>query len=108
MSVPIGLDVRPQDWELLCALLQTHLPQGASVWAFGSRVKGTARPNSDLDLVVFALPDGARAVAHLREALEESNLPFRVDLHVWADLPESFRTEIEGDHLVILGSGSAG
>lgn len=75
-------------------MLEAHLP-GTRVWAFGSRAEGTARANSDLDLVVFSTPDQRRAVGDLREALEESNLPFRVDLHVWDELPARFRRRIE-------------
>ncbi|WP_148307620.1 nucleotidyltransferase family protein [endosymbiont of unidentified scaly snail isolate Monju] len=37
-------------------------------------------PWSDLDLVVFAGPAQKNVVAELREAFEENELPFRVDL----------------------------
>ena len=81
-------------------LLNRHLPDTAA-WACGSRVKGTSRPASDLDLVVFARPEQSAQVAELREAFEESNLPFRVDLFVWNEVPESFRTRIEAEHAVL-------
>ena len=57
-----------------------------TVWAFGSRVQGTSRPHSDLDLVVFSTPEEGPRIAALREAFEESDLPFRVDLFVWEDM----------------------
>ncbi len=66
---------------------------------YGSRVKWTSRPQSDLDLVVFATPEQRRQVGDLREAFEESNLPFQVDLFVWDDVPESFRKLIEAEHV---------
>ena len=50
------------------------------IWAYGSQVKGTARPASDLDLVAFASAGQKEAVSRLREAFDESCLPFRVDL----------------------------
>ena len=64
------------------------------MWAFGSRVKGTARKNSDLDLVAFTDDSQSPLVGQARESFEESSLPFRVDLHVWSDLPESYQANI--------------
>ncbi len=84
------------------SLLERHLP-GVEAWAYGSRVKGTARPWSDLDLVVFAEPDRQKAVTELREAFEESDLPFRVDLFVWDEIPDSFRENIRKEHVVLTG-----
>ena len=49
---------------------------------------------SDLDLVVFATPKQCRRVGDLREAFEESDLPFRVDLFVWDEIPENFRERV--------------
>ncbi len=86
-------------------LLARHLPD-TEVWAYGSRIKGNARPWSDLDLVVFAGPEKKKAVAELREAFEESDLPFRVDLFVWDELPESFRENIRNNHRVLSGRAS--
>ena len=85
-------------------LLRAYLP-GLEVRAYGSRVKGTSRPSSDLDLVAFAGPQQHRQVAELREAFEESDLPFRVDVLVWNEVPESFRDEIERNHVVLTSSG---
>lgn len=73
-----------------------------TVWAYGSRVKGNSRPASDLDLVVFSAPEHAGQVSCLREALEESGLPFRVDLFVWDDIPENFRWNIEQEHVTLV------
>ncbi|WP_052050906.1 nucleotidyltransferase family protein [Leptolyngbya sp. KIOST-1] len=85
---------------MVLTLRQKYLP-GTAVWAYGSRVKGTARPHSDLDLVVFASPQLRRAIPDLREAFEESDLPFRVDLFGWDELPESFHRAIAADHRVL-------
>jgi len=82
-------------------LIHAHLP-GTEVWAYGSRVKHTSRPSSDLDLVAFAGPRQHRQVGDLREAFEDSDLPFRVDVLVWDDIPESFRDEIQREHAVMV------
>ncbi len=95
------LAVTPEQRSLLEGLLRTHIP-GVKVWAFGSRVRGAARPESDLDLVVFSGPEEAGSVAQLREALEESNLPFRVDVLIWREIPAAFQKNITETHVVIV------
>ncbi len=94
-----SVELADDDREELLALLKRFLP-GAEVWIFGSRVKGTCRAVSDLDLVVFAEEDSIVAVEELREALQNSNLPFRVDLHVWNELPEEYQENIREQETV--------
>jgi len=101
------LDITPGQQTLLMQLLQQFLPS-VGVWAFGSRVKGSARPTSDLDLVVFANPLQRPQVFALQEALEESNLPFRVDLLIWDEIPESFKTNIQNQFIeLVTGTGTS-
>ena len=95
-----GIDLRADEHREIARLLQHHLPE-IEVWAYGSRVKGTARPASDLDLVTFASAGQNEAVSRLREAFDESPLPFRVDLFVWDKVPEEFRRNIEEVRVVV-------
>ncbi|VFM96671.1 MAG: type I restriction enzyme, S subunit [Candidatus Kentron sp. G] len=101
-----GLDVTPEQLETLQALLDHFLPSVA-VWAYGSRVKRTARRYSDLDLVVFVTSEQRTRVAELREALDESNLPFSVDVLIRDELPESFQRNID-EWYVVVQEGSDG
>lgn len=96
-----AIDLTPAQRETLQSLVRRYLPD-VTVWAYGSRVKGTSRLASDLDLVSFSAPAHAAQVSALREALEESSLPFRVDLFVWDEIPENFRRNIEQDHVVLV------
>ena len=96
-----AIDITAEQRKTVLALLARHLPN-TTAWVYGSRVKWTARPESDLDLVVFAKPEQERRVSDLREAFEESNLPFRVDLFVWDTVPEQFRKTIEAEHVVLV------
>ena len=98
------IDITAEERETVLTLLQRHLP-GVEAWTYGSRAKSTAHPQSDLDLVVFATPEQSHKISDLREALEESNLPFRVDLFVWDEVPEQFHQEIKRDH-VVLATGN--
>lgn len=56
----------------------------------------------DLDLVVFATPERGRRVGNLRDALEKSDLPFRVDLFSWEEALENFRKRIETERAVLV------
>jgi predicted nucleotidyltransferase len=87
--------------EMLVGYLRRFIP-GVAVWAYGSRVRHTARPHSDLDLVVFTSPAQRRSVGDLKEALSESDLPFVVDLHVWDEVPEKFHEIIRKEYVVLL------
>ena len=53
-------------------------------------------------MVVFTTPEQSSQVFALGEAFEESNLPFRVDLFVWNDVPERFRKHIKQDYVVLM------
>lgn len=101
------LQLKAQHLQQVQQLLQTHVPD-AEVWAYGSRVTGTAQECSDLDLVLRHAQDASRDVDgwfDLKEALQESTLPILVDVHVWSRLPASFHANIEKNY-VVLQAGS--
>ena len=100
MGIESAIDITAEQRKTVLSLLEKHLPN-TTAWVYGSRAKWTARPQSDLDMVVFATPEQSSRVFDLREAFEESNLPFRVDLFVWDDVPERFRKHIKQDYVVL-------
>ena len=85
---------------MLLGLIAQHVPH-LQVWAFGSRVKGTARSSSDLDLVFFAKESDKPKLMLLREALEESLLPCAVDMLVWQDISPDFQQHIQAQYQVL-------
>lgn len=96
------LDLTPEHLVEVRRILQLHLP-GRAVRAFGSRVQGTAKPFSDLDLAVMGeTPLDFRQLAALKDAFAESDLSFRVDVVDWAVTSEVFRGIIEGAFEVIV------
>ena len=99
MGLNEAIDITDDQRKVVCTLIERHLPN-TTTWVYGSRAKWTARPQSDLDMVVFTTPEQNGWVSDLREAFEESNLPFRVDLFVWDDVPERFRKHIKQDYVV--------
>lgn len=105
MGVTTNLILPPEQLQLVLSLTQMHLP-GVEVWAYGSRVRGNPRRYSDLDLVAFADSTQKPLADNFREALEESDLPIRVDLFLWDDLPESFRNRIREGYAVLQRAGA--
>ncbi len=91
-------DLRPEHRAIVDAILRAHLPRGASVWAFGSRVTGRARPYSDLDLAIDA---GRRLdlgeLAEFSDAFSNSDLPWKVDVIDWHAANPGFRAAIAAD-----------
>lgn len=88
------LELTPEQLMQLRAILAARLPR-REVRAFGSRSSGHAKPHSDLDLVVMGeepIPD--LVLAELHADLEDSDLPFRVDVVLWPDTPPSLRAAI--------------
>ena len=72
------------------------------VRAFGSRGNGTAKKYSDFDLAIVGKGKIARRVKMLlREAFEDSDLPFRVDVIDYNTVSEAFRAIIEEKYEVI-------
>ncbi len=90
-------------------LLGLRLPH-LTAMAFGSRVAGWpfgrgAKTYSDLDIALWGLrtPDD-KALAHLRADLEESALPWRVDLSDASDLPTPLRELVERHGVLLQGA----
>lgn len=80
----------------LKGILEKTVPN-TKIWAYGSRIDGTAHSGSDLDLAIVG--DGDISV--LKTAIEESNIPFLVDVVKFENLPESFQNEILKKYVVI-------
>ncbi len=93
--------MRPKDLAIVRAILAA-LPQGAKAWVFGSRPRGEARRASDLDLAIDAGRPLKRAESvELASALEESDLPYRVDVADMHALGAAFRQRVEGERIAL-------
>ena len=94
------LDMSEEQFAEVMRLLSLHL-SNIEVWAYGSRATFKAKPHSDLDLVAFSSKEQREDIYALREAFDESILPFRVDLFVWDDIPEHFKGNILSERVVL-------
>jgi predicted nucleotidyltransferase len=69
------------------------------VRAFGSRVKGTNREYSDLDLAIIDKKKlGISALGDVQETFMESTLPFRVDILDYNAISEKFQKVIDAEY----------
>lgn len=101
MQAAKPLQLKAKELETIKAILKKHTPN-FDVYAFGSRVRGNARPLSDIDLVVKT--DKAMDVllwADLKEAFIESDLPFKVDVVDWARTQPHFKRIIQSEWVLV-------
>ena len=101
------LSLKLSELEIVHSILTCLVPD-LEVWAFGSRVRGTAREFSDLDIVLITdsvLPLAVKA--DLVTAFSQSDLPFKVDIVDWSVADAGFRKIIEQQR-VVLQAGTTG
>ncbi|GHV86868.1 hypothetical protein AGMMS50255_1640 [Spirochaetia bacterium] len=94
-----GIDIQKDVQDILTAVLKTHLTNGEEVYVFGSRVKGAAGKYSDLDIAIDG--NGKKLDFSLECALkgdlEESDIPYRVDIIDLNAITPQFRKLIQDD-----------
>ena len=98
------IDIEQKHAKQVQAILERHVPQGVKVYAFGSRAKFEAsKPFADLDLCLRGEDKLASRVLYaLKDAFDESMLPYRVDVLDWHGIAESFRNRIEKDFVKVF------
>ena len=92
----------PLHLQAIQSILARQIPQ-AQVFAFGSRVNGTPRKYSDIDLAI-ALPQpiGLRKLRELKDAFEDSELPICVDIVDWSLADADFKAAVEAQGMATL------
>ena len=93
-----SIDLEPRHLKKIRSIFARHLPY-KKVWAYGSRVKWTASNTSDLDCVVFGATDSE--IANAREAFDESDIPFEVQLLNWNTIPDDFKENIKEGYFIL-------
>ncbi|MEJ5299600.1 MAG: nucleotidyltransferase domain-containing protein [Thermodesulforhabdaceae bacterium] len=61
---------------------------------FGSRARGQNEPYSDIDLALISDADLTGELVELKGIVEESNLPYKVDIVIFEKLPPEMKEEI--------------
>ena len=89
--------LRQEDKKELVKIAKKFLQKSVEIWAYGSRVDGTAHETSDLDLVLRSKdlkPIPTMELTDFELAVAESNIPILVQIFDWARIPESFHKNI--------------
>ena len=96
--------LREEDKKQLLEIAAQTFKTPIEIWAYGSRVDGTAHDTSDLDLVLrtkdLSLID-INEMIHFEELIADSTLPILVQFSDWARLPQSFHKNILKNYEVL-------
>ncbi len=68
-------------------------PQIDQVKIYGSRAKGNYHPRSDIDLAAYGDALNRSVIADVLLDLDDSDIPYQVDLHDYHDLKNKSLTE---------------
>ena len=74
-----------EQFELLTQVFKNH-PEVQAVKLYGSRAKGTFHERSDIDLAVFGAGIDRFLIAELLLDLDDSDLPYAVDVQNYQEL----------------------
>lgn len=73
------------------------------IWAFGSRVSGSGHEGSDLDIVIKSkTKSNWKEIAKFKQLLQESDIPFLIDVLIWDLIPEGFKNNILEEYEVLV------
>ena len=83
------------------SILKNRIPH-CEVGVFGSRVEGSAKKYSDLDLVLVSKEKiDWRVIEELKDTFAESDLPFIVDILDWNSISDTFQKTILEQYEII-------
>ena len=85
-------------------ILHEKLPTGTTVYMFGSRATGKARPYSDVDIALDhrGKPLSEGIMTRLRVRFEFSDIPYKVDVVDLNGISESFRAAIQSELVKLI------
>lgn len=95
------LNVKDEYLKELKDIFTKYCPK-AEIWAYGSRVKNDCHSGSDLDLVVKSFNEDNKHLYELKDLLNESDIPFLMDIQDFEKLPKSFQDEIKKEYVRIF------
>ncbi len=95
------IDAKDQDLAFIAKTIRKHIPD-CEIRVFGSRIKGTARQYSDIDIAIVAKnPIPPLTLEKIKEEFAQSDIPYRVDILDFNAISDSFRKVIEDGYEVI-------
>ena len=101
MTANLRVNLLENELDIVKGILKQYVPH-CQVLAFGSRVKGTPKKHSDLDLaIISANPLNLYTLADLSEAFSDSDLNIRVDIVDFLRADKNFQDIIKNTHVVL-------
>jgi len=82
--------------KMLIKIIESVLKEkGVTVYLFGSRATGKATSTSDIDIGILLKKNmgSDKEIALLKEKIENSNIPYKVDVVDLSQVSESFRKQ---------------
>ncbi|WP_260338182.1 nucleotidyltransferase family protein [Vibrio ponticus] len=76
-----SIGLKPHQYQLIANIVLSH-DLVSHAWIFGSRALGTFKDSSDIDIALEGSELSLSVVAELQDRLEQSSLPYKVDLLV--------------------------
>lgn len=87
---------------LVKATVRRHLAEEYKLFVFGSRVVGTNRKFSDLDVGIMGpKPVAAGILVTLKDELDDSDIPYRVDVVDFAKVGQDFKRVALTNHIAL-------
>lgn len=103
--VQMKFGLNQKEWSLLNDLLIQPLKKhSVQVWVFGSRARGDHAKFSDID-VLYSIPTNVKLpdnfIFHIKDDLENSNLPYKVDLVCESEAAKNYLPSILKDRVEV-------
>ena len=95
-----NLILKDEYLKILTDIFSSYCPD-AEIWAYGSRVNGDCHDASDLDLVVKSFNNKECNIAHLKELINNSNIPILTDILLFDNINKFMQDEILKKYVVI-------
>jgi predicted nucleotidyltransferase len=88
-----------QDQQKIIAVITKYLPQ-AKVYLFGSRARKDNTPQSDIDIAIDNKTKiDSSVLSNIREEVEESTIPFTIDIVDLNNISKELRDQILKDKI---------
>ena len=92
--------MKEQDKKTLIEIISQHLPS-AQIFLFGSRARKDNTPQSDIDIAI----DNKNKIeffilSTIKETIDESTIPFTVDVIDLNNISEEFKNQILKDGII--------
>lgn len=81
-------------------IFNSYCPK-AEIWMYGSRLTSNSHSGSDLDLTVKTFNEDKKYLSELKDLLNNSNIPFLIDITEFSTLPVYFQEEIKKNYIKI-------